>query len=161
MHHHHCVASSVPMQSASTQPIPRCTSRNLEGGPSMIPRNRHAGQESPQKSRNNTCWTVRSLYLGRLCSWPSMKEVGRGTLSMKGCHCGCSVQRSMTRAEILALCTAFCKMNGPGEDSYGLFGSGANPRENTRCRPVDRSAMMPSGGGSYRNKFMTLKKKKH
>ena len=47
---------------------------------------------------------------------------------------------------------------GPWVDSYGFFGSGANPRENTRCLPVDRSAMMPSGGGSYRNKFMVLKK---
>ena len=28
--------------------------------------------------------------------------------------CGCSVQRSITRSEMLALYTAFCKMNGPG-----------------------------------------------
>ena len=43
--------------------------------------------------------------------------------------CGCSVQRSITRAEMLALYTAFCKMKGPGGDSYGLFGSGATPEK--------------------------------
>ena len=57
-----------------------------------------------------------------------MKEVGCETLGMKRFH----VDAACRRAEMLALRTAFCKIKGPGGDSYGFFGSGSNPRENTK-----------------------------
>ena len=103
-------------------------------------------RESPEEQEQHVLDSSQ-LVFGRLCSWPSMKEVGRGTLSMKGCHvdAACRVHDACRDAGVVH---GILQDEWPWRDSYGLFGSGANPRKNTRCLQVDRSAMMPSEGKS-------------
>ena len=54
-----------------------------------------------------------------VCVWASVQlAIDEGGRPWNAGHermpCGCSVQRAITRAEMLALRTAFCKIKGPG-----------------------------------------------
>ena len=72
------------------------------------------GQESPQKEQEqHVLGQFAAGWLGG-CEVAIDEGGGPWNAMCERMPCGCSVQRSITRAEMLALCKAICKIKGPG-----------------------------------------------